>query len=85
MTISIEALDAAAEEAPVALVQHLPVVVALVVPAAREVGEEAAGVVVVAWVVAKLRVQGGVHDADVAQVAVQEGEDADALRVGELR
>ena len=54
-----------------------------VVPAARKIGEEALRVVVVACVDADLLVEGGVHEIDVANVAKEEGEGGEALRVVE--
>ena len=63
---------------------HVEIKVLMVVLAARQIGEEALCVVVVARIDADLRVDGRVHEAAVAQVAVQEGEDRGALGVGEL-
>ena len=79
----VSCVDRAVQEEPVGR-EHIEIEVLVVVLAAREVGQEAARVVVVARFDAELRVQGAVHEAGVPQVAVQEGEDGDALRVGEL-
>ena len=75
-------IDLAVEEEPVGR-EHVKIVVPAVVPATRQVGEEAAGMVEGARIDAELRKHGGVDELDVAQVAVQEGEDGDALLVGE--
>ena len=56
-------VDRAVEEEPVGC-QHVKMEIPAVVPAACEVGEEAARVVVVARIDAKLRMQGGVHEVD---------------------
>ena len=77
-------VDRAREEEPVAC-EHVKIKVLEVVLAARQVGEEAARVVVVARVDADLREHSGVDEADVPQVAVEEGEGGEALRVGEHR
>ena len=76
-------MQAAVEAAPVDVVHHLPVVVALVVLAAREVGEEAARVVMGAGLGAELRPQRHVDQLGVAQVAEEEGAQIEALLVGE--
>ena len=51
--------------------------------AARQIGEEAARVVVVARIDAELRIDGRVHEVGVPQVAIEEGEGGEALLVGE--
>ena len=55
---SVPQVDRAVQEEPVGR-EHVEIEVLVVVPAAREVGEEAAGVVVAARIDAELRVQAG--------------------------
>ena len=70
----------AVEEEVVAL-EHVQVVDAVVVLAGEEVGEPAAEVVVGLGVRAKLVLEGGVDDLRIAQVAVEEGAEGDAVGV----
>ena len=77
-------VECAADEEPVRL-EDVEVVVPLVVLAALQVGEKAQRVVVILGVRADLLAEGGVHEADVADVAVEEGEGGEALGVGEDR
>ena len=65
--------------------EDVKIMVLAVVLDARQIDEEALRVAVVAWIGAELREHGVVDEGGVPQVAVEEGEGRDALRVREHR
>ena len=77
-------IDSAAQEEPICSV-HVTIEVLEVVLAASQIGKEAVRMVVVACVDPELRQQSRVDEVGVAEVAVQECEGCEALRVGEHR